>query len=204
MLKKVVSLVVTLVALGLVAAGAGAFLYFTGRFPPQLHALLGTPQAAPIRQATRLMEDIKFKDLKAALAQVEPSERDTVDPERMVEGLLGARASALEIHDSTVVRAETDDTGNRIRVKVRTELTDLTRQDRRTVEQMYYFVRSGPLEPWFLRADATWKKPLPAPTVAPGPGTPGDGAPSTPEAGKATNAVGQDGGGSPAMDAGPR
>lgn len=150
-----------LVVLGLLALVLVAFgvAWGLGRLPISMVRLMDSQQGEAVDATLGFLDDLKFKDYKAAASKFAPADRESVDVERLVERLFSTRPEALEILESSVVYVEPDFNARRARVKARTHFKDLGHNKTRDIEQMYYFYRNQGDTTWYIRVDPSWKAP---------------------------------------------
>src|SRR5262245_28951230 len=80
---------------------------------------LGGDRGVVRRMALKFLEDLQFKDFKAAAEFHAPDIQSLVDIPFLIQRLFQIKPEALDIMETEVVFAEIDSTGNRARVKVR-------------------------------------------------------------------------------------
>lgn len=143
-----------LIALTLVLGGAYlAAAHLSGGAFPTLGLPLGGDLGQLRETAKRFMEDIQFKDFKAAAQYHAPDKRDTVDIPYLLQRLFVVKPEALEIMDYEVAMADLDSSGDRARVKLRVKANDLVREKILTREFVLYFKRADAASPWYMELE---------------------------------------------------
>lgn len=135
----------------LLALGAAGWWFFT--FGPAAHAPIGVvlnPETRKLGELARsFLEDIKFKDFKAAAQYSTPEEREKVDIPKLIERLFKVKPELLQIDNIELVAADVDSTGRRARTKLKTDLKVLNTKELRHPEVLLYW-KKGEQGQWFM------------------------------------------------------
>lgn len=125
----------------IVAAACGGYWFFT--FGPAAHAPIGVLLNPDTRKlgvlARNFMEDIKFKDFKAAAAYSMPEQREKADIPMLIERLFQVKPEFLQIDNIELVAADVDSTGDRARTKLKTDVKLLNSSELKHPEILLYW-----------------------------------------------------------------
>lgn len=135
----------------IIAVACGGYWFFT--FGPAAHAPIGlllNPETRKLGElARRFMEDIKFKDFKAAAAYSPVDQREKADIPGLIERLFAVKPEFLQIDNIEVVTADVDSTGTRARTKLKTDVKVLNSNELKHPEVLLYWKR-GEGGKWFM------------------------------------------------------
>ena len=141
-----------LVALVLLVVAGGAFLALSQG--PAQKAPLGlllsgadTQQVAKLSQA--FLEDIQFKDFKAASQYSSPEDREKADIPRLIERLFQVKPEVLDITNIQLLSADLDSSKKRAKVKLGTDVKLLNTNELRHPEVILYW-KKQPGGQWYM------------------------------------------------------
>lgn len=142
---------VKLVLVLLLALGGAGYWFFT--FGPAAHAPIGVvlnPEARKLGALARsFLEDIKFKDFKAAAQYSTPEDRDKADIPKLIERLFQVKPELLQIDNIELMAVDVDSTGKRARTKLKTDVKLLNTNELRHPEILLYW-KEGDGGKWFM------------------------------------------------------
>lgn len=157
-MKKLFAVVGTIVVL------LGAYLgvaQLSGGVFPTLGLPIGGARGQLRRMATSFLEDIQFKDFKAAASFHAPAVRDSVDIPYLIERLFKVKPELLDIMDYDVAFVDLDSSGRRARVKMRVKVKFLGNERIAERELMLYFYRDSRESPWYMKLEDSLREPTP-------------------------------------------
>jgi len=91
----------------------------------------------------KFMEDLQFKDFKAAASLSSPADREKADIPKLIERLFAVKPEQLDINKIELLSADVDSTGERARTKFGTDVKVLNYNDLRHPEIMLYWKRAS-------------------------------------------------------------
>lgn len=159
MTGRLKSIVVTLVALLVLAGAYLAAAHFSGGAFPTMGLPLGGPEAEMRRKVLSFWEDIQFKDFDGATRYHAPEARRTVDIRYLIERTFGVKPELIDIKEYEVMWVDMDSTGLRARVRTRTKAQILNREKIETAEVMFYFTRDDLDSPWYMNFETSLRNP---------------------------------------------
>ncbi len=114
-----------------------------------LAVVLGGPLNSEQRLVNQLsidfMEDLQFKDFRRSASYHHKLERDRVDVGQTLEKLFLVKPEGLDIQNYRIVKAETDSTGDRARVHLRTRFQRLNITEKpEDGEVILYWMKRNP------------------------------------------------------------
>lgn len=101
------------------------------------------------QQSQKFLEDIKFKDFKAAAEHSSPEDRGSADIPKLIERLFQVKPEFLEINQVQVLSADLDSSRQRGRVKLQADVKLLNTQELRKPEVMLYW-KKAPSGQWYM------------------------------------------------------
>lgn len=130
-----------LVILALLALIGGGYVYLqSAPFGQAPLAVLASGDAKElVSQARSFMEDIRYKDFKAAEKYSLPEQRDQYDIARLIERLFKIKPEVLDLQSYEVVSTDLDSSGERARVHVKSEVKLLNSDKHKSPEMILYF-----------------------------------------------------------------
>jgi hypothetical protein len=142
---------VKLVLVLVLALGGAGWWFFA--FGPAAHApvaVLLNPETRKLGQLSRaFLEDVKFKDFKAAARYSTPEDREKADIPALIERLFQVKPELLQIDNIEVVAADVDSTGQRARTKLKTDVKLLNTNELRHPEILLYW-KKAERGAWFM------------------------------------------------------
>jgi hypothetical protein len=146
---------ITLAAILVLLVGGGVLgaLGAYGKLPVPVLKQLGGKHAELINKTLAFLTDIKFKDFTRAASYHAPALQASVDIPFLIQRLFMVKPEQLEVMDYEVLYAEVDGDDLRARVKTRTKVKLLNKDEVRDVEMIYYFYRDDPSGPWFMKLE---------------------------------------------------
>jgi hypothetical protein len=125
----------------IVVASCGGYWFFS--FGPAAHVPIGVLMNPDTRLlgtlARKFMEDIKFKDFKAAAEYSLPEQREKADIPALIERLFQVKPEFLQIDNIELVAADLDSTGDRARTKLKTDVKLLNSSELKHPEVLLYW-----------------------------------------------------------------
>ncbi len=140
-------LLIFLLLLGL--AGGGYFWLQqspVGQIP--LSSLVSTENQELFRQATSFMEDLKYKDYKSASKYSLPEQQSKFDIPALIERMFQVKPEFLDIQKYEVTSTDFDNSGQRARVHLKSDIKVLNTNELRTPEVILYFKKQS--GSWFM------------------------------------------------------
>lgn len=138
-------------ALLLLALAGGGYVYMTTG--ARQHAPIGVMLQADTRRVSELsqkfLEDIQFKDFKAAAQYSSPEDRQTADIPKLIERLFQIKPELLDLQRYEIVSADLDSTKKRARVKLLAEVKLLNSGQARKPEVLLYW-KKAPSGEWHM------------------------------------------------------
>ncbi len=142
---------IKLVLILLLAVGGAGYWFFT--FGPAAHSPIGVlldPETRKLGELARsFLEDVKFKDFKAAAQYSTPEDRDKADIPKLIERLFQVKPELLQIDNIELVAADVDSTGKRARTKLKTDVKLLNSNELKHPEILLYW-KKGEHGQWFM------------------------------------------------------
>ena len=135
----------------LVLLAAGAYFGLAPRQQAQapIGVLLNGETRKLAQQSQKFIEDIKFKDFKAAAEHSSPEDRESADIPKLIEKLFQVKPEFLEINQVQVLSADLDSTKQRARVKMQADVKLLNTNELRKPELMLYW-KKAPGGQWYM------------------------------------------------------
>jgi hypothetical protein len=134
----------TFLALLLLVFAVGAFaLLTTGNRSNAPWSLLFRHDARAVAElGQKFMEDLQFKDFKAAAGLSSPTDREKADIPKLIERLFQLKPEQLDINKIELLSADVDSTGERARTKFGTDVKVLNLNELRHPEIMLYWKKA--------------------------------------------------------------
>lgn len=134
-MKKILFLMV----IALIFVG-GTFIYIQFNYANvPFSALMSSDSRKAVQLSKKFMEDIQFKDFKTAASYSLPEQRGKYDIPELIERLFQVKPEALDINNVQVLSSEIDSTGDRARVKMKSDVKMLNTNEIRKPELMLYW-----------------------------------------------------------------
>lgn len=132
-----------LVIIALLAVIGGGYVYLQssplGQAP--LSTLVSGDAKELVAKARSFMEDIKYKDFKAAEQYSLPEQREVYNIAQLIERLFQIKPEMLDLQSYEVVSSDLDSSGNRARVHLKSEVKLLNSDHHKSPELILYFKR---------------------------------------------------------------
>ena len=113
-------------------------------------SVLLSPEARKLGGMARsFLEDIKFKDFKAAAQYSTPEDRDKADIPALIERLFQVKPEVLQIDNIELMAVDVDSTGKRARTKLKTDVKLLNTNELKHPEVLLYW-KEGADGKWFM------------------------------------------------------
>ncbi len=106
-------------------------------------ALLSGDAQSMIKYATSFMEDLKFKDFKAAAKYSLPQQQDKYNIANLIERLFHIKPELLDIQSYAITHTDLDSSGQRARVHVKSQIKVLNTKELRSPEMILYFKKQS-------------------------------------------------------------
>lgn len=140
-----------LVALVLLLVAGGAFVAL-GQGPASkapLGLLMGGDAKKVAELSQKFLEDIQFKDFKAAAQYSPPEDREKADIPHLIERLFQVKPEMLDITNIQLLSADLDSTRRRAKVKLGTDVKLLNTSELRHPEVILYWKKAETGQ-WFM------------------------------------------------------
>lgn len=136
---------VILLLLLIVALAAGGYVYMQSSQLAQapIGALFSGDAQSLVKFATSFMEDIKFKDFKAAAKYSLPEQQDKYDIAALIEKLFHIKPELLDIQSYEITHTELDSSGQRAKVQVKSQVKLLNSKELKSPEMNLYFKKQS-------------------------------------------------------------
>lgn len=130
-----------IVALVLLVVAGGAFAYLTtgSRAKTPWSVYFNRDARVVAELGEKFMEDIQYKDFKAAANLSSPEDREKADIPKLIERLFAIKPEQLDINKIELLSSEVDSTGERARTKLGTDVKVLNTSELRHPEIMLYW-----------------------------------------------------------------
>lgn len=141
-----------LILLVILALGAGGYIlaaHLSGGALPTFGLEIGGERQVVRQKTLQFWENLKFKDLKRATAMLGQEVSDPAPILQFLERTFHTEPESLDITEYSVVSAELDSTGRRVRIKASVSANQLATRKPIRVEVMHFFYQS-PKGDWWL------------------------------------------------------
>jgi hypothetical protein len=117
---------------------------------PMPFSLMLSPETRQLAELSgKFLEDIQYKDFKAAAGYSSPEDREKADIPALIERIFKIKPEQLDINQIEVLSADLDSTGRRARVKLKTEVKLLNTAELRSPEVLLYW-KKAPGGQWYM------------------------------------------------------
>lgn len=141
---------VLLIFVALLALAGGGFYFMQssqiGQAP--LGALVSSENQALIKAGRAFMEDIRYKDFKAAAKHSLPEQQGKYDIPALIERLFQVKPEFMDIQNYEITSVDTDSSGERARVHIKSDVKLLNSDERRQPEVILYYKKQA--GSWFM------------------------------------------------------
>lgn len=132
---------VLLVVLSLLLLAGGGYFYLQssqmGQAP--LGSLVSGNTQELVKASQSFMEDLKYKDFKAAGKYSLPEQQNKYDIAKLIEHLFQIKPEFLDIYNYEVLSTDYDRSGQRARVHLKTDIKVLNTKEEKSPEVILYY-----------------------------------------------------------------
>lgn len=116
---------------------------------------LGSGDVGYLQKRTNdFLEDIQFKDFEKAASYHSAEDRKDVNIPKLIERIFAVKPEFLDIMRYEILKVDLDSTGNRARVKTRTVIKILNKNEVREPEIIFYWFKD-PKEGWVMDLESS-------------------------------------------------
>lgn len=141
-------ILILILTLGVLAGGGYVFMQSSQLGQAPLGTLLSSDSQDVVKQAQSFLEDIKYKDFKAAEQYSLPEQRDKFDIPHLIERLFQIKPEFLDVQNYKVLATDFDSSGDRARVTMQADVKLLNSDKIKHPEMILYFKKKD--EKWFM------------------------------------------------------
>ena len=145
------------VALVLICLLVGGYFAFEAEWGRSLLLRFFSPDRDTVNQmALAFMEDIRFKDFDKAATYHSPEDQTKVDIPKLIERLFQIKPETLDIMEYEILDTTLDSSGQRARVKLKTKVHILNKDEIRNPELILYFHNKD--GNWYMELESSLHK----------------------------------------------